>query len=413
MKTRTLALIVTVAIIGSRPSPAVCEDLDAPDPEEELEAPSKAFQYDHEYFSIRFGGGLLNDYTHVEQDDDSEQQLPNLHSEIGIRDMRVLVSGRTPFKQLTYTTGYMYDANKNEWVFRQTGLKLTIPSLYGYFFFGRTKEGFSTNKLTVGYYGWFNERSAANDAFIPILADGVRWSGTNPGDTFVYNLGAFADRFSDKQTFNKNDWQFVARAVWLPLGKNTVDGLLHLAVEGRYAGDNDGVLQYKSKAEGFLLQSSAVDTGEFPATTSLMGGLEAYYLKGPFSSGTEYFLNKVQSSTAGDPFFHGGDVFAAYLFTGETHPYNGATGAFEDVRPKSTFFSGGPGAWELALRLSHVDLDDGSIEGGRLTKGTAHLNWYLNDVLRLEATYGYGVLDRFGTTGGIHVIQTRVQISIK
>jgi hypothetical protein len=39
-------------------------------------------------------------------------------------------------------------------------------------FLGRTKQGFSTNKFMVGYYGWFNERSAANDAFLPILADG-------------------------------------------------------------------------------------------------------------------------------------------------------------------------------------------------------------------------------------------------
>jgi phosphate-selective porin OprO/OprP len=174
MQTRRLLFVFTVAIIGSRPSPARSEDLDAPDPDEVTTGVSKAYQYDHEYFSIRFGGGLLNDYNHVEQDEDSEQQLPGLHSEIGIRDLRVLVSGRTPWKPVTYTTGYMYDANKNEWVFRQTGLKLTIDALHGFFFVGRTKEGFSTNKLMVGYYGWFNERSAANDAFLPILADGIR-----------------------------------------------------------------------------------------------------------------------------------------------------------------------------------------------------------------------------------------------
>jgi phosphate-selective porin OprO and OprP len=413
MATRRLPLLFTVAIIGSRPSPAHAEDLDAADPSEVTQAPSKTYQYDHEYFSIRFGGGLLNDYNHVEQDEDSEQQLPALHSEIGIRDLRVLVSGRTPWKPLIYTTGYMYDAKKNEWVFRQTGLKLTVEGLHGFFFFGRTKEGFSTNKLMVGYYGWFNERSAANDAFLPILADGIRWTGASPGGGLVYNLGAFADPLSDKQTFNKNDWQVAARAVWLPLGTDTLDGVLHLAAEGRVAGANDGMLQYRSKAEGFLLQSNAVDTGEFEATNSLMAGLEAYYVRGPLSIGSEYYVNQVMSSPASDPFFHGGDVFLAYLLTGETHPYKGPAGVFEDVQPRSTFFSGGPGAWELAARLSHVDLDSGPIEGGMLTKVTALVNWYLNDTLRFELAYGYGVLDRFDNTGGTHVIQTRVQLQIK
>ena len=413
MKPPRLPIILAVAILGSRSPPALGEDLDAADPAEVTEAPSKAYQYDHEYFSLRFGGGLLNDYTHVEQDEDSEQQLPALHSEIGIRDLRVLVSGRTPWKPLVYTTGYMYDAKKNEWVFRQTGLKLSIEALHGFFFFGRTKEGFSTNKLMVGYHGWFNERSAANDAFIPILADGVRWTGTSPGGQLVYNVGGFADPLSEKQTFNRNDWQFAGRAVWLPIGADTLDGVLHLAAEARFAGANDGVLQFKSKAEGFLLQSSAVDTGEFDASTSTLAGIEAYYVNGPFSSGTEYFVNQVDADSSSDPFFHGGDVFAAYLFTGETHPYKGAAGVFEDVRPASTFFSGGPGAWELAVRLSHVDLDSGPIEGGTLTKVTALVNWYLNDSLRFEAAYGYGMLDRFDNTGGMHLIQTRVQLSIR
>jgi len=413
MMPRSLPLILAIGLVGSRSPPALGEDLDAPDPDESLEGPSKAFQYDHEYFSIRFGGGFLSDYMHLEQDADSGQQLPGLHSEIGIRDLRLLASGRTPWKPLTYTAGYMYDVSKNEWVFRQTGLKLTITALHGFLFVGRTKEGFSTNKLTNGYYGWFNERSVVSEAFIPILADGVRWAGTSPGNELVYNLGAFADPLSDKQSFNKNDWQFIARAIWLPLGANTVDGVLHLAVEGRFAGANDGVLQYKAKAEAFLLQSSIVDTGEFDASSSLMEGLEAYYLRGPFSSGAEYYLNQVSASSSNDPFFHGGDVFGAYLFTGETHPYNQQTGAFEDVRPRSTFFSGGPGAWELALRLSYVDLDSGPIAGGTFTKGTAQLNWYLNDVLRLEAAYGYGVLDRFDTSGGIQHFQTRVQVTVK
>jgi phosphate-selective porin OprO/OprP len=403
-------VVLALATVGLRTNAARAEDLDAPDPDKE--GISKAYQYDNKYFSIRLGGGLLIDYVHFEQDADSEDQL-DLHPEIGIRDLRGLASGRTPWSRLTYTVGYMYDAGKNEFRFRQTGFKLGLPELGGYLFLGRTKEGFSTNKFIVGYYGWVNERAVANDAFIPILADGVRWTAHAFGNQLVYNVGAFADPLSEKETFNKNDWQVAARAVWLPIGTDPVAGILHLAVDGRVAGANDGVLQYKSKPEAFFAQQKAVDTGAFEADLSVMAGLEAYYVRGPWSSGSEYFLNQVSASASGDPFFHGGEIFGAYMFTGETHPYNPDTAVFMDVTPRRTFFEGGAGAWELVLRLSHADLDSGAITGGTFTRGTALVNWYLTEALRFEAAYGYGVLDKMDQTGGIHFIQTRVQLQFK
>lgn len=402
--------VVTIAILCGLPTPARSEDLDSPDPEEVTA--SKAYQYDREYYSIRFGGGLLFDYNGFDQDADSKQQL-DLHNEIGLRDLRFLVSGRTPVKGLTYTTGIAYLADANEWRFRQTGLHLAIPAFNGALFLGRTKEGLSTNKLQVGYYGWFNERTTVNDAFIPILADGVRWIGTAASNQIVYNVGAFADPISDVENFNKNDWQLVGRVVWLPLGTDPQAGLLHLAIEGRFAGANNGQLQYKSKPESFLAQTNIVDTGKFDASTSTIGGVEAYYVNGPLSSGLEYYVNQVSSEPAEDPFFHGGEVFAAYLFTGETHPYKAISGVFEDVIPKRTFFEGGWGAWELAMRMSYVDLTSGPIAGGTFFKFTSLVNWYLNSALRLEASYGYGLLDRFDRTGGIHFFQTRVQLQFK
>jgi hypothetical protein len=32
--------------------------------------------------------------------------------------------------------------------------------------------------------------------------------------------------------------------------------------------------------------------------------------------------------------------------------------------------------------------------------------------VRLEIVYGYGELDRFGTTGGSHFFQTRIQLQL-
>lgn len=400
---------------------AHAEDLDPPDPDD-VRTQSKTYQYDGKYFSLRIGGGFLYDFANYAQDDDSAQ-LMDLQKAGGIRDLRGLFSGRLYWSWLTWTVGYMYDANGHSWRFRQTGLKFNIPQLNGYLFVGRTKEGISTNKFTVGYYGWTNERATINDAFLPILADGARWTATAFDNKMVYNIGAFADPLSDKESFNKNDWQVAARAVWLPLFQTPDDTeqpgtiahqrVLHLALQARVAGANDDFLQYRSKPEAFLAQSQAIDTGKFEADLSLIGGAEAYYLDGPISLGMEYFVNQVISDVENNPFFHGGEVFAAFLFTGETHPYNYRGAFFDDVTPNKSFFAGGAGAWEAVLRLSYSDLDSESITGGRFMRVTPMMNWYISKSLRLEFAYGYGRLERDGIVGGTHFFQTRFQLSIE
>jgi phosphate-selective porin OprO/OprP len=329
-----------------------------------------------------------------------------------LRDFRLLLKGRLKFaERLTYTIGYMYDKGREDFRFRQTGLMVDVPELQGRVFIGRTKEGFSTSKIMVGYQGWTMERATANDAFLPILADGIRWTGNIPSGKLVYNVGWYIDTLSESESFNKNDKQFAARAVWLPFA-SAEDGVLHLALEGRYAASNDGFLQYRSKPESYEAQSYAVDTGRFPAQDSNTIGVEAYYRPGPLMFGTEYFFNHVGSRETGDPFFHGGEIFVAHLLTGETRPYNVRGAYFDRISPARTVFEGGPGAWELVLRYSYVDLDSGPIQGGKFWRVTPMVNWHLSDNVRLEFVTGYGHLNRLGQTGSLVFGQTRLQLQL-
>lgn len=367
--------------------------------------------YEGPYVTARVGGGFLWDYTAYAQDENSKQQM-TLSPTDGVRDFRLLLKGLFPkVKGLSYTIGYMYDGAKKDWFFRQTGLMYEVPALFGGIFVGRTKEGISTNKIMVGYQGWTNERATINDALIPILADGVKWSGWSPNGKLVYNVGYFFDKFSETESFNKNDKQFVARAVWLP-NMGTDKGLLHLALQGRWADANDGQLQYRSKPEAFLAQSYAVDTGKFPANHATTYGVEAYYRPGPLMFGSEYYINQVSSPQTNNPLFHGGEIFAAYMFTGELHPYNAKGAYFERVSPAEPVFEGGRGALEAVLRYSYSDFDSGTIRGGKFWRITPMLNWYLSDNVRLEFVYGYGRLDRFGLTGYTQFFQTRVQLQL-
>jgi len=365
--------------------------------------------YQGPYFTLRVGGGFGYDYSAYAQDANSKEQM-TLSPVAAVRDFRVLLKGKFPaIPRLSYTLGYMYDGAKKEWFFRQTGLMVQVPELWGDIFIGRTKEGFSTNKIMVGYFTWTAERATMNEALVPILADGVKWTGRIPSGKLVYNVGYFKDELSETESFNKNDSQLVGRAVWLP-NAGSDKPLLHLALEARFAEANNGQLQYRSRPEVFSAQSYAIDTGKFAADHANAVGVEAYYRPGPLMFGMEYFINQVSSSQTNNPLFHGGEIFASYLITGEVRPYNTKGAFFESVSPARTVFEGGPGAWEAVLRYSYSDLDSGTIQGGRFWRITPMLNWYLSDNVRMEFTYGYGVLYRFGITGSTQFFQTRLQL---
>jgi phosphate-selective porin OprO and OprP len=365
--------------------------------------------YKGPYFTLRVGAGFGYDYATYAQDETSKEQL-TLSPDDDVRDFRLLFKGNFPrLPRLSYTLGYMYDGSAEEWRFRQTGLMVDVPELLGSIFVGRTKEGFSSNKIMVGYYTWTAERATMNEALIPILADGVKWTGRIPSGKLVYNIGYYGDELSQAESFNKNDSQLVGRAVWLPRAGSDRP-LLHLALQARFAEANDGQLLYRSRPEAFQAQSYAIDTGRFPADHANAGGVEAYYRPGSLMFGMEYFLNQVSSSQTGDPSFHGGEVFAAYLFTGEVRPYNTRGAFFENVSQGRPLFDGGPGAWEGVLRFSYSDFDSGTIRGGRFWRITPMVNWYLSDQVRTAFTYGYGSLDRFGETGSTQFFEARLQV---
>jgi phosphate-selective porin OprO/OprP len=291
-------------------------------------------------------------------------------------------------------------------------LQYEIPALHGRIFVGRTNEGISTNKLMVGYQGWTMERATINDALLPILADGVKWMGNSPDGQFVYSLGWFGDNYSEKESFNRSDEQVVGRLIWLPFLLSKPQDVLHLGVSFRHASSDDGELRLRSKPESFEAQSYAIDTGTFQAQGSDIIGLETYFRPGSWSFGMEYFLDYVSSREHGDPFFHGGEIFASYILTGEKKPYNIASATFDRVSPGQSVFEGGRGAWEAVLRYSYSDLDSKDIRGGKFWRITPMMNWHMSDNVRLEFVYGYGMLDRFDLKGATHFFQTRLQLQL-
>lgn len=311
---------------------------------------------------------------------------------------------------ISWKFGAMYDGASDAWLVRETGIMVGVPELWGNIFIGRTKEGFSINKVMNGYSGWTMERQMAIDV-IPILADGVKWLGYLPKQKVFWNAGIFADWLSKGQSFSTYAWQTAVRVGWLPIYSPEEKTTLHVGINYRYGEVADDKIRVRSRPEANPAPRF-IDTNEFQSDHSNHIGGEAYYNSGPWLFGSEVYWHKFNSSIAGDPLFFGGEVVASYMITGESRPYNTATGILGFVPVSKSVFKGGPGAWEVLCRFSTLDLDGGTIKGGKFWRITPMVNWYLSKDIRFELVYGYGVLNRFALKGATQFFQTRIQLTL-
>jgi phosphate-selective porin OprO/OprP len=125
-------------------------------------------------------------------------------------------------------------------------------------------------------------------------------------------------------------------------------------------------------------------------------------------------LAQVHRDIGDNPTFYGYYAQASWFLTGESRNYRAEKGVFDIIRPKANFAPGrGFGAWELAVRLSGLDLSNEDVDGGEMTDLTLGVNWYVNPYMRMSANY-VSVLD---VEGGAHdgdepsVFQVHAQVA--
>jgi len=410
---------------GQQPSPgqqssnAKPDSLDDTPPEagdEELAVPARKLisfnEFNGDQFTFRVGGGFLYEYAAYSQNQQSEEQFA-LFPTPKVRDARIVFKGsfKGAKRTTSWSTGLMWDVPSQKFLFRETGVMLEVPEIWGNIFIGRTKEGISLNKVMVGYAGWTMERTPISDAAIPILADGIKWLGWVPKKHLLWNFGVYGDWLSEGQSFSTYAHQVDGRIAWVPMESEAKGRVLHLGLNLRFGKPDDNKLQLRSRPEVFEAPYF-VDTGSFAANSTKLAGIEAYYRPGPLLVGTEYYFLKADAPASGNPLVNGGNVVMSWLPTGETRVYNTRGGYFNQISPLRPVFQGGPGAWEIVTNFSYINLDSGAVQGGKFWRFTPMVNWHLSDNVRLEMTYGYGSLDRFGLVGKTQFFQTRIQLQL-
>jgi phosphate-selective porin OprO and OprP len=154
-----------------------------------------------------------------------------------------------------------------------------------------------------------------------------------------------------------------------------------------------------------------IDPTRLVSTDALAGvsGAQVYSVEaagtyGPLYLQGEYFwFNVDRNAFAPMPSvkFKGGYAEATYVLTGETRRYNPDRASYGGIVPANPFSltGGGWGAWEIAGRVSMIDLNDqlataNGVAGGRQAIYTAALNWYVNGNVRFMFDYLHGDVAR-------------------
>lgn len=280
---------------------------------------------------------------------------------------------------------------------------------------GHFKEPFGLEEMTSSRYTTFLERSSANEAFStpsgrsdPRNA-GVMARNTALDERMTWSAGAFSDVDDTGGGVIDSNYHLTARVTGLPYYEESGKRLIHIGAAGGLIEPDGETLRFRSRPEAHLAPRF-VDTRAFEADRAYRMGAEAAAVFGPWSIQGEYMQTRVEAA-AGDPSFDGFYVFGSWFVTGENRPYRRSAGAFDRVKPARNFaFGGGPGAWELAVRYSRLDLNDEMISGGRLQDITGAVNWYLNPNMRLMMNYIFADLERGPVEGeNAHIFQTRLQ----
>ena len=370
-------------------------------------------EYEGKLMSIRYGMGMLYDASFFLQDENSRKQF-NLDPGTKLRDFRFSAKGDLKFFKygnVTYNLAVMYDGATGKWLVRETGVMFPAKKLWGSIYIGRGKEGFSMNKVMVGYHGMVSERTFVNDAMIPVMSDGIKWFGYLPNSRIGWNFGLLTGAFSRREISPYYDFRILNRLYWLPILNEQTGEVWHIGVSLRYGVPYGNTQQLRSRPENNIAPFF-VDTKTFTSDHNEMVGLETYYRKNRWMFFSEYFFQQNRGTVVGDPFFHGGELAAVYQISKGRRPYNSAGGFFKPPTPDKSLVQGGPGMWELTLHYSYIDLNDGMITGGKMWRFTPMISWYLTKNVRLHFNYGYGKLDRFGTVGTTQYFSTRLQLQI-
>ncbi len=353
----------------------------------------------NEAFKLKLGGRIMNDWSFASGDDEVKA-IGALTDGTEFRRARLYLSG-TVYDNVEFKAQYDFAGDPD---FKDVYLGLKEVGNIGGIRVGHFNQPFGLEELTSSKYITFMERSLVS-TFVPGRKTGFMWHNTFLEDDLSVAAGVFRNSGDRGESAEDGAYNIVARVTGLPVKFKEEKGFLHLGASIGLLKPAGDAVRYRARPEAHI-SPRLVDTGAIAADGVTQFAAEASMVYESFSVQGEFVQAMVDSLAGGDdPSFGAFYLYASYFLTGERRKYKGNN--YSRTKPKSNFGSTttnedgsekkGMGAFEVALRFSQINLDDGAVTGGEMSDVTLGLNWYLNPNVRTMLNFVYADLKDVGT----------------
>lgn len=356
-------------------------------------------------YQFHVGGRIHYDWAFFREDDELQGEIGSVEDGVELRRGRLmaegLVNGNIEFRN-------EFDFGGGRVQVRDVYIGLRGLPAVGTLRVGHFKEPMSLEEVQSDDYITFIERSLPNN-FVPSRNPGAMLTNAFADQRVTASAGFFRDSDNSGNTVGDGEYNGTARVTALPVWMNDGGTLVHIGGSGSIRNPNDEAVRFRARPEANLAPF-LVDTDSIGVDSQTLLGGEAAVAHGPISFQGEVVLNSLSALEGPDPDFTSYYVQGSWFLTGEHQSYRRSAGVFGETVPnKPLSTQGGFGAWQIAARYSHIDLnDDDIVTGGELSDVTLGLNWYPNTITRVMTNV---VLADAKDLGKMTSIVTRFQVT--
>ena len=316
-------------------------------------------------------------------------------SEFEMRRAELVLKGKGPGN---YEWVLGYDARANKWLDVNAKYKIGGDANQ-YLQIGQFKQPNSLEELSSTKNNDFVSKAMITNTFAVARRLGAAYS---IGDS---NWSVTGSYFGRELTRNLAKGQgFGARGTWAPI--NESGNILHLGLSYVDYDTAADTVQLRARPDADLATARLIDSGKLTNTDRLSTtGVEAAWVRGPFKLQGEYMATNVKRYGAGSSDYgvDGAYVSGVWNITGETWGYK--AGTLTTPLPNEP----ASGMWQVGLRYDTMNLDDGSVLGGKSNTITAGVNWYWHSNFKFMLNYVKATSDRRGLSDDPSITEARVQ----
>ena len=261
---------------------------------------------------------------------------------------------------------------------------------------GQWRQPFGLGELNSVRDLVFHER--ASMFFLgPFRQTGIGIQKHNGRSTYAFSaFGASTDEFAN--SIGDSSYGAAGRLTTLLFDNPQSGNLLHIGAGYSHIQPDDFGVELTVPQE--LFNPGAAFTGIsaariFDANQYDVFNSEIAMVRGRWHAQGEARLARIGRTASPNVFIPAVYAQVGYMLTGESRKYDRVSGSFRGgIEPRRPFGPNGRGAWELAARFSHIDLNHDQLNAGRNNSFTVGLNWYLNRNAKFQFNYLRSIVSR-------------------